>query len=41
MKKVVLTTFTLLAITLSSQAQTQKDWYLVGGSVSDLGTAGN
>lgn len=37
MKKVVLTTFTLLAITLASQAQTQKDWYLIGGSVSDLG----
>src|SRR6187455_2441289 len=36
MKKFVLFGFAFLATTLTMQAQTAKNWYLIGGSISNI-----
>lgn len=37
MKKIVLTAFTLVTISLGVRAQTAKDWYLIGGNIGNIG----
>jgi hypothetical protein len=37
MKKIILSAFTLLTISIAANAQTTRDWYLIGGDIGKIG----
>ncbi|HEU4495989.1 MAG TPA: outer membrane beta-barrel protein [Flavobacterium sp.] len=37
MKKILATAFLALVLSTAAQAQTQKDWYIIGGNLSNMG----